>query len=178
MSVNQSVNHDPRSFMYYNGDCYVNKTEIIFSEEFINNNTVNGKKIWPYAYFDRQETNARGVVYFFVRNKATWLDLHGMGVDPKTINDYAPYVTIEAYNIDKAIGKVTHPIKLKQQETQAIKEAMTTSKSSDFDHPILMLLWLVYIVVMAGSLIFQHFYIIWIIASYVFFQCRKEILRQ
>lgn len=178
MFFNTSVNGDPRSFMYYKGDYYIDGTEIIFSEEFVQNNKVNGKKIWPYARFDHKETNVNGsIVYYFARTRTTWIDLHDMGLDQKALMEYSPCVRVEAYNVERAIGEVTHSIKLERKETEAIQEAIINPKSNQ-DNPVLLVLWVVYIAVMIGSLIFQQFYIIWAIASYLFFKYRKEILKQ
>ena len=52
--------------IHYNGDFYINGTELTFTDEFIQNNLVDGKKIWKYAWFHHQETNIYGnIVYFF-----------------------------------------------------------------------------------------------------------------
>ena len=49
-------------------------------------------------------------------------------------------------------------------------------KKSDFDSPVLIALWIVYILVMMGSLIFKQFYPIWPVVSYIFYEIRKGIL--
>lgn len=175
MFFNQSTTGDPRSFMYYKGDFYINGTEIIFSDEYIKNNNVNGKKIWPYARFDHKETNVNGVtMYYFARTKSSWLDLYEMGLEPKVSAEYTPFVRVEAYNVEKAIGEITHAIKLEREETEAILQKISEPKS-EFDNPQVMLLWIIYIALMIGSLIFKQFYILWIIETYLFFKIKKDL---
>lgn len=177
MLFNTNTSGDPRSFFYYKGDYYINGTEIILTDEYINNHQWNGKKLWKYAKYDHQVSYNGRVAYFFCRSRCDWLSLNGVGLDTKTRNDYAPYFVIDALDIEGAIQEFVHAIKLEQEETEAIMEAITKPKS-DFDNSALMVLWLIYIAVMVGSLIFKQFYIIWAIASLLFFKYRKEMLNR
>ena len=175
MFFHQSVNGDPRSFMYYKGDIYINGTEITFSDDFIKNTLVDGKKIWKYARFDHQETNVYGeLVYFFSPCKFDWLSLNKMGLNPNVMRDYSPYVRVNAFNIESAIEEITHGIKLERKQTEAVLDAIATPKS-DFEYPGLVILWIAYIAVLLGSLIFNQFYIIWAIATWLFLKWRKEL---
>lgn len=175
MLFNTYVDGDPREFMYYNGDIYINGTEITLTDEYINNNTYNGKKIWKHAYF-KCKCNPNGLnAYMFVPIKLDWLSLHHMGLDPKAKDDYAPYFVIYAFSLDCAIEEITKPIKLTSEQTDAVMKAIVEPKS-DFDSPVLIGLWIVYILVMMGSLIFKQFYLIWPIVSYIFYEIRKGIL--
>lgn len=177
MLFNTSTNGDPRSFFYYKGDYYINGTEIILKDEYINSHQWNGKKLWKYARYDHQTIYNGRVAYFFCRSRSDWLSLNGMGLDVKAKNDYAPYFVVDALDIEDAIEEFTKPIKLERSETEAILEAITKPKS-DFDNPALLVLWIIYLAVMVGSLIFKQFYIIWAVASFLFLKYRKEMLNQ
>ena len=175
MVFNTYTNGDPRSFFYYKGDYYINGTEIILTDEYIKRQLRNGKKLWKYATYHHQVSRNNGIAYFFCRSRCDWLALHGMGVDPKVIDDCEAYFTIDALDIDSEIKEFIHQIKLKRDETDAIKDAIIRQQS-DFDHPNVMLLWVVYISVMIGSLIFKQFYILWAVASILFFKWRRDML--
>ena len=177
MVFNTYTNGDPRSFFYYKGDYYINGTEVVLTDEYINSHTWNGLKLWKYAKYDHQVVNNGSVAYFFCINKADRLALYAMGLDVNTTKNYAPYFVVRAIDIDYAIQEFTKPIKLSRETTEAIKEAIVTTKS-DFDNGWLIVMWIVYIAVMLGSLIFKQFYIIWIIASVLFFKWRREMLNQ
>lgn len=177
MMLNKTQNAacDPRSFFYYNGDYYINGTEIILKDDYINQHQFNGKKIWKYARFDHQVCLNGRVAYFFCINKSDWLSLYEMGLDTKASSHYAPYFIVEAINVSNIIEEISKPIKLERHITQQILEDISEPKS-DFDNPDLVLLWAVYIIIMICSLIFNHFYIVWAIVSYLFVQCRKEMM--
>jgi hypothetical protein len=175
MLFNTSTTGDPRSFFYYNGDYYINGTEIVLKDDYINNHQWNGKKLWKYARYDHKTIYNGRIAYFFCRSRADWLSLNEMGLDARVTNEYAPYFVVEALFIDSLIEDISKPIKLQREETEAIMNAIVQPKS-DFDNTGLMVLWIVYISVMIGSLIFNQFYIIWMVASFVFFKLRKEML--
>ena len=174
MLFNSNTTGDPRSFFYYKGDDYINGTEIILTDEYINKHQWNGRKIWKYARYDHQVNYNGRISYFFCRSRCDWLALNGMGLDVKSEDDYACYFVIDALDMEKAIQEFSHPIKLERSETEAIKEAIVTPKS-DLDNPSLMVLWLIYGAVMVGSLIFKQFYILCIIATIVFIKWRNEM---
>ena len=177
MLFNTSVNGDPRSFFYYKGDYYINGTEITLKDEYIKNHRWNGDKLWKYARYDHQTVYNGRTAYFFCCIKTDWLSLNSMGLDIRAIDDYAPYFVIEALDLDNAIEEFIKPIKLEREETEAVLEAITTPKS-DFDNPELTVLWVIYIAVMIGSLIFNQFYIVWAIVTFLFFKYRKEMLNK
>lgn len=175
MTSKECANYDPRSFFYYKGDYYINGTEIVLSDYYINTHTWNGRKLWKYARYDHQTLNNGSVAYFFCINRSDWLSLREMGLDPHAADDYAPYFVIRALDLESAIQEFAKPIKLNRVQTEVIKQAIVTTRS-DFDNATLIVLWLIYIFVMIGSLIFKQFYIVWIIASVIFFKCRREML--
>lgn len=176
MLFNSTQGNDPRSFFYYNGDYYINGTEIILTDKYIDQNKFNGKKLWKYARYDHQTICNGRVAYFFCRSSCDWLSFNEMGLDVKTKNDYAAYFVIEAINIGSAIEKIIKPIKLERVETEAVMNAIVQPKS-DFDNTGLVILWMVYIVAMVGSLIFNQFYILWAIITFAFCKLRKEMLK-
>lgn len=179
MLFNTHVNGDPRSFMYYKGEYYVNGTEIILSDKYIEQHKYNNKKLWKQAYFHHKIINNGRTTYFFCVTNLDWSSLKKIGLDIKAKDDYASYFIIEARDLDWAIAEITKPIKLSKEENEAINKAIedvVENPKSDWDYPELRILWIAYIAVMIGSLIFNHFYILWAIASYVFFTWRKGVL--
>lgn len=176
MAVNNIGMGDPRSFFYYKGDFYINGTEIILKDEYINSHKWDGKKLWKYAKYHHQVVRNGMVAYFFCQSKTDWLSLNEMGIDEDVRLNYAPYFVVEALDMENLIEGFTHPIKLKREETDVIMTSITEPKS-DFDNSNLMGLWIVYIAAMVASLIFNHFYILWIVASVIFFKIRKEMLK-
>lgn len=184
MLFNTNINGDPRSFMYFNEEWYINGTEITLTESYIKNHKFNGKKLWKYARFDHVTTYNNQKAYFFCRSKYSFCDLLQMGyndVQERTAcqKDYAPYFVITAYEIEYAIDEFTKPIKLSKEETEARKKAieyMIEHPKRDWDYPELLVMWLVYIIVLLGSLIFNEFYLVWIVATLIFHKLRKEII--
>lgn len=179
MVNNANVNKSPRSFLYYKEEYYINGTEIILSDEYINNNFFNGKKLWQYARFDhRIQCNGKSS-YFFYARKFDFLSFHEMNIDINNRKDYTMYFIIDADKIENAIYKITKPIKLTNEEDKNIKlyiSNLIEHPKTDLDYPELIVGWTVYTIIMIASLIFNQFYFIWLIASYIFFVWRKDIL--
>ena len=174
MQFNNSTNGDPRSFFYYKNDFYINRTEIALKTEYINTHLWNGKKLWKYARYDHQVSYNGQISYFFCASKFDWPSLNSMGLERTARDDYAPYFLIPAVELENAIEEIIKPIKLERKETDAILENITKPKN-DLEEPGLIVLWLIYIAVLVGSLIFKQFYIIWLIATMLFVKWRKEI---
>lgn len=185
MMFNTYVDGDPREFMYYKGEWYINGTEIALTETYMKYITFYDKKLWKYARFHHVTYYNNQTAYFFSICKNTCGDLYMMGYkDPKERREcqinHAPYFVITASELEYAIEEITKPIKLSQKETEAIQkgiEDMIENPKTDWDYPEMRIAWLVYIVAMVGSLIFTEFYIPWIIATYVFFTYRKGIIQ-
>lgn len=177
---------DPRSFMYYKGEYYIDGSEITLKDEYIKNHTFNGLKLWKHARFSHKAIYNNQMAYFFNRSKYSLCDLLEMGYrDNKEMaacrRDYAPYFVVTALELENAIESFTYPIKLSQEEQDAINKAiddMIENPKQDWDYPQMIVLWLVYIITMIGSLIFNEFYIVWVLASLIFFKLRKEIVGQ
>lgn len=181
MLFNNNTNCDPRSFMYYKGEYYINGTEITLTDDYIKNNLFNEKKLWKYARFDHQTQHNGYNAYFFCAIKLDCLSLHEMNIDVNARKDYASYFIIEAYKIESVINKITKPIKLTKEENEKIQECiidLIEHPKTDLDYPKLLAAWIIYIIIMIASLIFNQFYIIWFVASYIFFMWRKDILRR
>lgn len=185
MTFNTCTNGDPREFMSYKGELYINGTEIVLTDKYIENHSFNGLKLWKYARFHHKTIYNNQIAYFFCRSKCSYCDLLEMGYrDNATRNvcqrDYAPYFVITAFELESAIEKFLHPIQMSKREieerNQAIEYIIDHPKK-DWDYPGLLILWAVYIATMIGSLIFNQFYIIWAIASCIFFTCRRGILK-
>lgn len=179
-------NGDPREFMRYNGKTYLNGTQFTVKDEYINSHTFNGKKIWKYAKFWGTTNGPSGLCYYFSRDKYSFCDLLNMGYKaPEERNacqrDYAPFFTVMAWQLSNVIEEITHPITLSDDQEEAINQAimdMIEHPKTDWDYPELVIGWIVYIAAMVGSLIFNEFYIPWVIATYVFYQYRKGVLGQ
>ena len=158
---------DPREFMYYKDDLYMSGTEIELSDDYINTHKWNGKRLWKYAKFNNKTTYNGATAYFFNQNKIDW----------SVAGEYAPYFVISTFELEYAIEKVTKPLKLEREITNKVMEAVVTPKT-DFDYPILVALWVVYIVLMIACLVFTQFYIPQAILSYIFYITRKDILNK
>jgi hypothetical protein len=181
MLFNTNTGGDPRSFMYYKGQYYINGTIIELSDTYIAQNRFNGKKLWKYARFDHKISNAGMISYFFCAVKMDALSMRDMGIDQNTINEYAPYFVVVAQDLNGAITKIIKAISLTQTECNTINQNLLYTiehPKSDLEYPALILAWMAYIIVLMSSLIFRQFYIIWIIASLIFFKWRKDVRRQ
>lgn len=183
MLFNTYTDGDPRSFMYYKEDYYINGTKITLKDDYIESRKFNGDKLWKYARFDHQTTCKNQTAYFFCRDKYQIYELYDMGYSKEEISacrqDYAPYFVLTASELEGAIEEITYPIKLSKEETTVINNAiidMIDKPKRDWDDPSLLILWIIYIAVMVGSLIFNQFYIIWAIASIAFYYTRKGML--
>ena len=174
---------EPVSYMYYNGDLYLNGTEMILKDEYINTHTYNGKKIWKYYAFDHKARSNNQNTYFLCRRRYSFCDLIAMGIrDQDKINsitrDYAPYITIPCHELHDAIEGFTNPIKVERKKAEDMMGTVVENAlhpKSDFEIPGMMALWAIYIVVMVASLIFRQFYLLWIIATILFAYLRKGV---
>ena len=170
---------DPREFMYFNGEYYINGSEIVLSDEYIATHTFYGKPLWKYAKFDHKTFYNNQTAFFFCASRNDWLSFNGMGLDPNTRYDYAPYFVVTVSELSSAIKEFSKPIKLSQEETEARNKAieeLITNPKSDFDYPELIIGWILYIAALVGFLIFKEFYILWAAATFIFFKYRKGIV--
>ena len=181
MSVKTIIQNDPRQFMYYNGDWYLNGTEVELSSEFMESyEQIHGKKLWKYARFGKKIING----YLFWRCKCIYWELWGLGInDKKEIekiqDETEPFFVIDNLELEYAIKTFTKPIKMSKEEQELRQKAieyMIEHPKKDWDYPELQIMWVAYIITMIGSLIFNHFYLIWVVASFLFFKYRTKIL--
>ena len=181
MAFNENIQYDPRSFMYYNGQYYINGTVVELLDSYTQNNNFQGKKIWKYARFDRQIRINGKVSYFFCIAKFDSISLMEMGLDLSIQKEYAYYFTIDAYMLEFAIKQIIKPICLTKTEQATIDislENMIEHPKKDLDCEELRIGWFIYFIVIVASLIFKQFYIIWIVVSLLFFKWRKGVLKQ
>ena len=104
-----------------------------------------------------------------------------MGIDYSTCRDYSPYFVVTAWELKSMIQEFTKPIKLSDVQKEAMNQAimdMIEHPKKDWDYPELIIGWIVYIAAMVGSLIFNEFYIPWIISTCVFYVYRKGVLNK
>lgn len=184
MVFNAYSNGVPTELMYYKGDYYIGGTKLTLKDEYIQSHKYNNKKLWKYAKFGYKLTYNNRPAYFFWRTKHSLAELHSMGYHGgeslrACMRDYAPGFVVYSYELENAIEEITDPIKLSKEENTAINKAimdMIEHPKRDWDDPTLLALWIIYIAVMIGSLIFNEFYIIWIIASIAFYYIREGML--
>lgn len=163
------TNNEEYRYFLHKGVYYGNGTKVIFTDNFVQNYTYNGKKIWKYAWFShRIVVNGRSM-YFFNRDKTDWSFLRQNNISQQEPQTCCPFFVIDATLIDLAIEKITYPI---------IVAASPKEKKSDWDDAQVIKMWFVYIGVLVASLVFKEFYLVWIIASILFFYWRKEKLNR
>ena len=171
---------DPRSFMYYKEQYYINGTVVELSESYCNTNNFNGKKIWKYARFKHQISSPNGILYFFCIAHADAISMRSINIDRTMINEYAPYFTVPAYMIEHVIQTILRPIKLSQEECNAINNHILNiieNPKTDWNRQYLRIELMIYITILIASLIFKHFYLIWIVATFVFFKWKRGVLK-
>lgn len=148
-------------FFTYKDKIYTRDTEIKVSQSYINLHSEKNKPIWPYARFLRKYIKDNILYYEFTTCQ---LDLFGEW--SKCIGTFA----IKSSELNFAIEEIILPI-----EVENVQTALPTSKK-DWEDNDMMWAWIIYIAVMVGSLIFKQFYIIWAIATIIFFNYRRKRL--
>lgn len=153
----------------YGDKYYYNGTKVVLSNHFINNYTYKGQKIWKYAWFGHRFVVDGRNLYFFSRDNTDWYFLIQNNISQEYINQTCPYFVIEEELLDSAIECFVKPIEI-------TPEPIVEKK--DWQSDKVMRGWFTYALALIGSLIFKEFYVIWVIATIVFFSYRKEQLRQ
>ena len=168
---------EPKAFLPYNGEIYINGTEIILSDEYIKTHTYQGKKLWKYAKFGHVTTYYGQTAYFFWSSRHNPLTCNMLGLDVNTLYDYACFFIVPVSELYDAVGEITRGFKLSKEETEMVYKAYEEMISKkDWDYPEMILAWIVYIVVLVGSLIFREYYLLWPIITYIFLKYRKGIM--
>lgn len=162
-----ATNDDRYLHFIYNGVAYGNGTKVSLKNSFINNYTYNGKKIWKYAWFGNRVVVNGQNMYFFSKDKTDWNFLHRNNIDLRIPQQCCPFFLIREDLIDYAIEEITHPV---------IVSVSHRVQEKDYANESVMWMWFIYVFVMIISLVFKEFYLIWIVASIIFFSWRKEKL--
>ena len=101
-----------------------------------------------------------------------------------TMREIAPNFVIYATDLLSAIEKITREIRFTASTEQYIEQATTDiiddaiNPKPDWNHPELIGLWAVYLLLMFGSLIFRQWYLIWPILTFIFLKWRGNIVRK
>lgn len=148
---------------YYKDKFYSPGTEIKLSKKYLECNTYDGMPIWPYAkYKGRVDKNGYSY-YFFTMSK---LDSYGQW------RNYAGYFTIYPFALDMAIEEILSPIVFNYEQVYDKFNNYSYTKQSISSEKIVACI--IYACVLIGSLIFKQFYLIWIIATFIFFKWSCE----
>ena len=151
-------------YFYYKGKSYTTNTVIKLTQQYRDTHTDRGLQIWKYARFYHKN---------LARNEYCFNCASGYypNVKHEDINrsSYCGYFNIKAEELEGAIEEIIQPVPI---------ELVPIVPKKDWEVKSMGMLWLIYIAVLFFSLIFREFYIIWIVATYVFFKIRKETLNQ
>ena len=148
-------------FFMYQNKIYTTNTQIKVAQPYIDSHSEKDAPIWPYARFLRKYIKDNILYYEFNPCK---LDLFGEWT--KSTGMFA----VKASELTSAIEEIILPI-----EVENVQITLPTSKK-DWEDNDMMWAWIIYIAVMVGSLIFKQFYIIWAIATIIFFNYRRKRL--
>ena len=171
-------------YMYFDGRTYMNGTHFTVKDEYIATHKPNGKKIWKHARFWGTLNGPDGLYYYFARAKYSFCDLYEVSKQTEESiaslqADYAPFFTARPWELHDVIEEFTKPLMISEEEEAARQEAITRTiehPNNDWDYPEMRFGWIVYILVLIGSLIFKQFYIPWAIATYIFYIYRKGVI--
>ena len=77
------------------------------------------------------------------------------------------WISIEKCDINDAIEEIIRPF---------VVDVYVIKPKNDFEMPVLIKAWCIYVLILLASLVFVQFYFIWAIVSIIFFQYRKEMM--
>ena len=168
-------------YFYYKGEYYGQSTKFARKKEFVGKPTPHriSKKFWSEYSFAWQS----GDRYFFNPVGCRFLDLTCKGYSREQAtqieNECSAAIALNSYELEIYIGEILTPEKkmtgfLRKQIDDAITNIIEHPKR-DWDYPELLFLWILYIVLMIGSLIFKQFYLLWIVLTLGFYYIRKNI---
>lgn len=187
MSAAWFWNDNPMAYMTYKGEIYSTGTEVLLSNEYINTHTFDDKKIWKYATFSHSTTYYGRFGYVFKARKYFSLDLMVLGVPPserlKVMSEIAPNFVIYPEDLSMAIEEITIAVKFTKATEKRIEESVdkivdeVLHPKPDWEHPGLLGLWIGYLALMFGSLIFRQWYLIWPVITFIFIKWRSNILK-
>lgn len=161
------------SYFKYKEKYYNNGTIVKLKDDYIKNNTYDGKKIYKYMRFMSREVFCEKATCEFLMSPITefknivkefeWLQ--------KNEEKYSREWKIDASLLNNVIDRIIEP----EICNNPLKEYGWVRPETDWDHPELRFAWVVYIAVLIGSLIFKQFYLIWIVSSFIFNRYRNGI---
>lgn len=145
---------------YYNGQFYSRGTKIKLKQKYLNTHTYNGEQIWPYARFDNKIMKENEIYFVF---KISDIDMQGEW------RKYSGYFLVYSHNIIDAIEKIISPVII-NVEQKNVKYYMSEKNNNECK----IFGIIIYISVLVASLVFKEFYIIWAIASFIFYKWSKS----
>ena len=144
----------------YKGKYYLPGTKIKLSKEYMQCDTFNNQNLWPYARFYKKVCKNNVVYYMFCLTNP---DLYG------EYHKYAGYFLVHCMYLDYAIEEITNPILFDYEGyCNYLNNKNDVAKKTINNEKIIG--YIVLISVLIGSLIFKEFYIIWIIAFFIFYK--------
>lgn len=165
----------------YKGKYYGKGTEVTLTPHYCNtHSSKDNKKLWQYARFGNYVSSNN--TYFFSRSRCSVAELKKLGYsNSKEIEDcqwdYASFFTIPASELDAAIDQIIVPRELSERTINSIIQSERVEKERlKSQYPFaLTFYWIIYLLVLFFSLIFTEFYLIWIIATVIFYFAYKAL---
>ena len=148
----------------YNNKYYYHKTKVILRDDFVNRYTYKGKNIWKYAWFSNRFVVNGKNMYLFYKEYVDWYILKQNNAN-QDYNQTCPYFVLEEEMLGVAIEGFTKPIVIEPKMLIGNKYLNTDTKIKG---------WATYIFTLFASLIFKEFYLIWIVATVIFYYYIKE----
>lgn len=161
MSLVSDINF---AYFFYNKQSYTSGTVVKISKDYQDTHTFNEKPIWKYACFSHRFIKDYKEYYSFVFYDAVYFELSG-----SEYSKYCGIFTITSEDLENAIEGIIKPIPV---------ELIPVIPKKDWEVDEMWGLWLIYVAVLLFSLIFREFYLIWVAASFIFFNTRKELLNK
>ena len=168
------VSNGPGAGFYYKGDIYIKGTIIKLKDEYIKKRAVQGEKIWKYAKYMWMGDPGR-FVFNYCKMDYNY-DLPKMGyTDPeerrRIPKEHVPIFGISGWEMEEAIEEIVRRETLPREITEIIMENIADPKT--YETKGSGILCAIYVAVMIGSLIFNQFYIVWIVATILFLLIKK-----
>lgn len=146
-------------FFVYNEKIYTKCTVVKPSQIFVDSYKIKGEDLWTYYR----------LMDVIVKNGITYYHFQITRVLDCDFYKYKTSILVNQFEIDTFVGEITIPI-----EVEIGKDNTPFIPKKDWEDKNMLMAWIVYIVVMIGSLIFKQFYIVWIIATIIFLKYRLD----
>ena len=154
-----TVREDYYKYFKYRGKGYASNTKIKIKSSYINEHTYDGKNIWPYARFsNRCSQNNKIYCRFaqcnlYIRNNS---------------NNYCGYFLIPEEDIELLIDEIIYPVEVCIAPIR---------KKKDYESSEVMIGWVIVVIILTVSIIFNEWYLIWLWTIIVFcFWRNKKLL--